>query len=69
MKIIAFIVFTITAGPYKDTEITFREHCSAEILEAVFAAFDEGGIHAFAQCKYGNGPLTSMRPVARGETE
>lgn len=67
MKPLAFIIFTVASGPNEGLQLEFieRQPCSVEVIEDTLAELDAAGLPAFAQCFYGNGPLTSPRPVAR----
>lgn len=67
MKSLAFIVFPVTSGPAEGLRITVFEPCTVAVLEAGLGAFEDADLPAMAQCYYGNGPMTSMRPVARPE--
>lgn len=69
MKPLAFIVFTITSGPSEGFQLEFldRQPCNRHVIEATLEYLDQHGMPAMAQCIYGNGPMTSPRPMARGD--
>ena len=67
MKPLAIIIFTVTSGAGEGKQYGLVDHCSISVLETNLAFLDLIDEPAIAQCYYGNGPLTSPRPTARGE--
>lgn len=67
IKPLAFIIFTVTSGPSEGFQLEFleRQTCSKSVIEETLAYLEGHGMPAMAQCYYGNGPMTSPRPVAR----
>jgi hypothetical protein len=69
MTPLAFIIFTVTSGPSEGMQFEFneRQSCTAYVLEETLDYLAANGLPSMAQCSYGNGPLTSPRPIARPE--
>lgn len=69
VKPLALIIFTVTSGPHEGVQLEFVDPmpCSEEVLTSTFDYLSSHDMPAMAQCYYGNGPLTTMRPVARPE--
>ena len=67
MNPLAFIIFTVTSGPSEGMTFEFidRQPCTAFVIEETLDYLAGNGLPAFAQCEYGNGPITTPRPIAR----